>query len=213
MKTLIALAEQQRNGRLAPRSAHAAAGTDHHVLRLQHARLEQGNERQKNAGGIAAGRSHNASPGNLLPAPLRQAVHGFLHQGRIRVGVPVILFVHLRAVQTEIRAQVNHAHAPVHQAAGIGSSHAMRQGQKSDLRPSSGNRLHIGIRKLQTGTRNLTETGKNLPQRLPGILAGSSAHQLHPAMVQQDAQQFLPGVATGPDDCNLNLLHDKKGML
>ena len=109
--------------------------------------------------------------------------------------------------------QVNHAQAPVHQAAGIGSSHAMRQGQKSDLRPSSGNRLHIGIRKLQTGTRNLTETGKNLPQRLPGILAGSSAHQLHPAMVQQDAQQFLPGVATGPDDCNLNLLHDKKGML
>jgi len=32
-------------------------------------------------------------------------------------------------------------------------------------------------------------------------------------VVKRDAQNSLPVVATGPDDCNLNLLHDKKGML
>ena len=129
------------------------------------------------------------------------------------MGVAVILLVHFRAVQAEIRAQVNHAHAAVHQAAGIGSGHAMRQRQESHLRARGGNRVHIGIRKLQVGTRNLPETGKHLPQRLSGILAGGSAHQLHSAVIQQDAQQLLSGVATGPDDCNLNLLHDKKDML
>lgn len=89
------------------------------------------------------------------------------------MGISVILFIHIRAIQAEIRTQINHAHATVHQPARIGGGHAMRQGKKRHFRPGGGNGFHIGIRKPQIGTRHLPETGKHLPSAAVRHIGGT----------------------------------------
>ena len=130
----VALDEQVIELGLAPRAAHAAERIGDDAVGLDQARLQQRNQRQQDAGGIASGGGHEHRFLDLRAIDLRQAVDRGFQQLRRRMVVRVELLVNSGALDAEIGAEIDDLAAGLQQGNGELRGDAVRQGQENDLR-------------------------------------------------------------------------------
>ena len=133
-----------------------------------------------------------------------QAIHRLRQEFWCRVVVRVEFFVHGRALQTEVGAQVDHPAATPQQRDGEFGGHAMGQGQEDDLclLSQSG---RVGIAELQRAGHGVHgELGKHLSDGLSRALSGGDRHQFDLRMTQQQAYEFFTRIAGGSNDGDAN---------
>lgn len=116
--------------------------------------------------------------------------------------VGVEIFIDGGAFQPEIGAQINHLATQLQERRGVFGGDAMRQREENNLR-GLGQRIGFGFGEAQGfGQGMIGEFGENLGDGLPGVLARGDDGEFDLRMMQEDSDQFFPGIAGGADDGN-----------
>ena len=203
----VALAEEIIHLRLAPRAAHPAHRIRDDPLRLDQLRPQERQHRQQDARGITPRRRDQHRSLDLAPVNLRQSIHTLRQQLRRRMIVTVKFLVTLRALQPEIRAQINHHAARVDQRHRELRRHAMRQRQEDNLRLLR-EQLRVRLSEAQAARRGMTrELREHLPHRQPRALPARHRRQLDLRMLHEQPHQFLARVTRRADHRHFLLHH------
>ena len=165
---LVALRIDIRKIDLAPGTRNAAHGSDNNIFRFDQSRLEQRSDGKNNACGITSRTGNECGVADLFPIAFRRTVDRLFQQFRRGMVLAVIFLVLGGGTETEIGAEVEHAHAGFHQGNRIFGSQSVRQCQecriafRRDLR-------HIGSGEFQVHSE---EARKDFRDLFSGVLPG-----------------------------------------
>ena len=116
----------------APCPAHPRLGVDDDVVRLDHAGLDDGHQRQQRRGRVATRACHQPGAGDLGAGEFGQAVDGvLLHRRRLmRLAVPG--GIDIRIGEAEVGREIDHLH-PLGHGRGHRLGGAVRQAKEGDV--------------------------------------------------------------------------------
>jgi hypothetical protein len=153
--------------------------------------------------GVAAGIGHQPGRGDLGAGDFGQAVDRFLLQGRRPVLVTIPLGIGVHVEQPEIGRQVDDF-----DMGGQGGDHllggAVRQAAEHRVNRRE---VHL-IDGDQIGQGQRGEVGEHRRHGLARLAVAGHDRDAEIGMQRQQAHQFGPGVTAGPQDRDLNLVHD-----
>ena len=127
------LGEQQVDLGLAPRTRHARLAVGDHVLRVDHAGLDQRQEAELHGGRVAAGVADDARLADRLAVHLRQAVHALGQQVGARVRHLVPALEQRRVLEPEVGGEVDDLDAGVDELARLRHRDAVRRGEEHEV--------------------------------------------------------------------------------
>jgi hypothetical protein len=131
---------------LRPGTARAAHAGDGERRIGKQTGLQQRNERQQDARGIAARAGDEPCCLDLIRTHLRKRVNSLVEQLGSRVRMAVKLLIQRGAAQTEVGAEVNDLQAEFEQRFRILRGHTMRHGEEGDFGSRSFERIRIRSR-------------------------------------------------------------------
>lgn len=197
----IAFAEEQGNGFLASGTRDAAHAEDADALGLDEASLEEREEGQQHAGGVASGSRDQSGAADGVGIDFRETVDRLCEEVGCRVGVVVEFLVGGRVIEAEIGAQVDDAETAVEQGGGVFVGDAVGEGEEGGIGSSGGDGIGVGGDEGEAGGgAALREAGEDCGERSSGVLSGGEADEFGVGVAEEDAQEFDSGVSTGSED-------------
>ena len=184
------LAAEQGRARSAPGPARPARGGDDEILRGDQPGSQQGAERQRHGGRVAARAGDPTGAQQVLPEELGQAVRPLPRVRRVVVALPV-----LSAGQPVVRAEVDDRQVR-RQLGGERRGLPVRQGEEHDV----GLGQHLDGRRLEGPVGQLRQVRVQISDRLARRAARSDGTQSEVGVGQQKAQQLAARVAAGASD-------------
>ena len=198
---VLNLAEEQGNALLSACTAGTAHAGDGEWRIGQQVGLQQRNQGQQNAGGIAARAGDEPRGLDVVRTDFREGIDGFVEQLGCDVGVAVEFLIQRSAPQPEVGAEIDHAQAEFEQRLRVFGGNAVRQRQEGDFGTSvlQGVRVRRGEGQC-VGKTHAAEPRELLGERLSGEGTRCDCHEFGMRMPQQQTQQFGSRITTGSND-------------
>ncbi len=191
LEGLVHLAVVHREGRRTPGAAHAGFGIDDDAVRFHEPALDQRDERQQRAGGIAARVPDQPGGSDLGRIDLAQPVNGFPQE--LRRGMRLIGgLVHAGLVETKISRKVDRLAAPLENLGCDLHRQLVGQGRKNDVR---GRADPVVVQLLADEVHPAGHGGKHPVEALPGILPGGNHRKINNGMAGEQPDEFGSGVS------------------
>ena len=126
--------------------------------------------------------------------------------GQLRLGMRCAVEIRVNGgvLDSEIRAQINHAQTGPQERSCKLVRQTVRKGEKGHGGAAFDDLGDLRGNESQTGMGHPRKLWKNAAKRLARQLPGSHCHQFHFGMGDEQAHQFLAGVPTGTNDRNFN---------